>query len=67
MNALFGIFATIADSYPKSCDQCGKDFTEGQLLHRECLRAKHGGTLPEGFGELITMFELDGDKSDKPA
>lgn len=41
------------------CPICEEEFDEGQLVHRECLKEKHGGELPEGFEELISAFELD--------
>jgi hypothetical protein len=47
-------------SAPLECPTCGHPAEIGKI-HRKCLLKRHGGTLPDGFDELITAFKLDED------
>jgi hypothetical protein len=44
---------------PSFCPMCEQPYVGDERIHRKCLLEKHGGTLPEGFDELIEAFELE--------
>lgn len=52
-----GVLANL--DMPTHCPMCNKAFEGDELIHRACLLERHGGTLPEGFDELIEAFELE--------